>query len=98
MRYRVLSFREELEIVQGLGVARAELRIVDLAYLGRQRVRRYQHRGGQIQTSVPGFYIATMRSLVQEASRGSVKRKAWDIQALEEQDRRKHEKALAKKE
>ncbi|HEU5369058.1 MAG TPA: hypothetical protein VFU69_11360 [Ktedonobacterales bacterium] len=63
--------------------------LCDLAYLGRNRLRRFQLRGGHIQTTVPGYFINLMRNLASEA-RG----KRWDTARIEREDRIKHEEML----
>ena len=64
-------------------------KLVDLAYLGRNRVRRFLARGGRIKTTLPGFYINLMRNLANEA-----KGKRWDTVLIELEDQIKHEEAL----
>lgn len=66
-------------------------RLGDLAYLGRNRLRRFQLRGGHIQTTVPGYYINLMRNLANEA-RG----KDWEAARMEREDRLKHEEILCR--
>ncbi len=60
-----------------------------LAYLGRNRLRRWRMRGGQIRTTEPGYFINLMRNLANEA-----KDKAWDTQLMEVENQVKHEEAL----
>lgn len=64
-------------------------RLGDLGYLGRNRLRRFQLRGGHIQTTVPGYFINLMRNLASEA-RG----KGWDTARMEREDQLKHEEIL----
>lgn len=64
-------------------------KLVDLVYLGRNRVRRFLARGGRIKTTLPGFYINLMRNLANEA-----KGKRWDTALIELEDQIKHEEAL----
>ena len=64
-------------------------RLCELAYLGRNRLRRFQLRGGHIQTTVPGYFINLMRNLASEA-----KGKGWDTARMEREDRIKHDEIL----
>ena len=63
-------------------------KMVELAYLGRTRLKRHQSKGGPPIGNKPGYYINIMRNLSDEA-----RREWWNIAKLEERDRRNHERA-----
>jgi hypothetical protein len=63
-------------------------KLIDLAYLGRARLRRFQMRGGHVENKA-GYFVNLMRSLAKEA-----KRRHWDVEQIEEEDKKQHEKAV----
>lgn len=65
-------------------------KLIDLAYLGRARLRRFQMRGGRVENKA-GYYVNLMRSLAKEA-----KRTHWDIARIEAEDVRRHNKVVGR--
>ena len=77
------------KLIEAMVEAGAPLdRLIDLADLGRRRVRRFRLRGGHVDNDA-GFYMSTMRNLITEA-----RRKYWDLEKIERQDRKNHERAI----
>lgn len=63
-------------------------KLIDLAYFGRARLRRFQMRGGHVENKA-GYYVNLMRSLAKEA-----RRQRWDTEQMEAIDRKRHEQAM----
>jgi hypothetical protein len=64
-------------------------RMVDLAYLARDRVRAFVLRGGRILDTQVGFYITTLCNLAKEA-----RRKDWDVAKIAAADHRRQERII----
>lgn len=67
--------------------------MIDLCYLGRARVRRFQARGGSIHTSKAAFFLTTTKNAIAEAARIG-----WKIAKMEEVDQKAHARQLARAE